>query len=63
MRAPGDQTPFDGRALVAQLRGRLSEAAAAAGGGYPENDELFIDPDSVVPKLIVACTAYWIAWR
>ncbi|MGW1991352.1 Tn3 family transposase [Embleya sp. NPDC001921] len=49
--APGDATPFDGRALVAQLRGRLSAAAAAADGGYPDNDELFIDPDSGVPKL------------
>ncbi|MEU0632244.1 Tn3 family transposase, partial [Streptomyces sp. NPDC005989] len=49
--ASGEQVPFDGRALVAQLRGRLSAAAAAADGEYPDNDELFIDPDSGVPKL------------
>ncbi|MFE5588014.1 Tn3 family transposase [Kitasatospora sp. NPDC056531] len=51
LRAPGDTTPFDGRTLVAQLRDRLREAAAKADGEYPENDELFIDPDSGVPKL------------
>ncbi|WP_157856518.1 MULTISPECIES: Tn3 family transposase [Streptomyces] len=33
------------------LRGRLTEAAAKADGGYPDNDELFIDPDTGVPKL------------
>ncbi|MFD8958518.1 Tn3 family transposase [Streptomyces anulatus] len=49
--ASGEQVPFDGRALVAQLRGRLSAAAAAADGEYPDNYELFIDPDSGVPKL------------
>ncbi|MFC8448944.1 hypothetical protein [Kitasatospora sp. NPDC057223] len=48
--APEGQVPFDGRALVAQLRGRLS-AAAAADGEYPDSDELFIDSDSGVPKL------------
>ena len=51
LREPGDATPFDGRVFVAQLRKRLSEAAAKADGEYPENDELFIDPDSGVPKL------------
>ncbi|MFB7512990.1 Tn3 family transposase [Streptomyces sp. NPDC056144] len=49
--APDGQVPFDGRALVAQLRGRLSAAAAAADGEYPDNDELFIDPDSGAPRL------------
>jgi hypothetical protein len=49
--APDGHVPFDGRALVAQLRGRLSAAAAAADGEYPDNDELFIDPDSGAPKL------------
>ncbi|WP_331720547.1 Tn3 family transposase (plasmid) [Streptomyces sp. NBC_00161] len=48
---PGEAPAFDGRALVAQLRGRLSAAAAAADGEYPENDELFIDPDAGSPKL------------
>ncbi|WP_331755283.1 hypothetical protein OG936_38695 (plasmid) [Streptomyces sp. NBC_00846] len=48
---PGEEAPFDGRALVAQLRGRLSAAAAAAGGEYPDNDELFIAPDFRAPRL------------
>jgi len=47
----GEATPFDGRALVAQLRRRLTEAAAKADGEYPDNDELFIDPETGVPKL------------
>jgi TnpA family transposase len=51
LRETGDATPFDGRALVALLRGRLTEAAAKADGEYPDNDELFIDPDTGVPKL------------
>ncbi|MEV6957235.1 Tn3 family transposase [Streptomyces sp. NPDC051183] len=51
LREAGDTTPFDGRALVAQLRRRLTLAAAKADGEYPENDELFIDPDSGAPKL------------
>ncbi|WP_406356922.1 Tn3 family transposase [Streptomyces sp. NBC_01635] len=51
LREAGYTTPFDGRALVAQLRRRLSEAAAKADGEYPENDELFIEPDSGAPKL------------
>ncbi|MFD4763434.1 hypothetical protein ACFWOJ_32680 [Streptomyces sp. NPDC058439] len=50
---PGEEAPFDGRALVARLRGRLIAAAAAAGGGYPDSDELFIDPDSREPRLKV----------
>ncbi|MFF4410854.1 Tn3 family transposase [Streptomyces sp. NPDC001404] len=51
LRESGDATPFDGRALVSLLRARLSEAAAKADGDYPDNDELFIDPDTGVPKL------------
>ncbi|MGW0672353.1 Tn3 family transposase [Streptomyces sp. NPDC002746] len=51
MLKPGETTAFDGRALVALLRRRLGGAAAAADGEYPDNDELFIDPDTGVPKL------------
>lgn len=47
----GEATAFDGRALVAHLRRRLAEAAAKADGEYPDNDELFIDPETGVPKL------------
>jgi len=38
--ALGEETPFDDCALVAQLRGRLSGAAAAAEGEHPDNDKL-----------------------
>ncbi|MEU7377571.1 Tn3 family transposase [Streptomyces albidoflavus] len=48
---PGETESFDGRALVALLRERLTKAAAKADGEYPDNDELFIDPDTGVPKL------------
>lgn len=51
LREPGDATAFDGRALVSQLRARLTEAAAKADGEYPDNDELFIDSETGVPKL------------
>ncbi|MFI6730495.1 hypothetical protein [Streptomyces atratus] len=51
LREADDTTAFDGRTLVAQLRQRLTAAAAKADGDYPDNDELFIDPDSGVPKL------------
>ncbi|WP_367136837.1 MULTISPECIES: hypothetical protein [Streptomyces] len=51
LREAGDATPFDGAALVSLLRARLSEAAAKADGNYPDNDELFIDPDTGAPKL------------
>ncbi|MEV5434295.1 hypothetical protein [Streptomyces sp. NPDC052701] len=51
LREAGDMSPFEGRALVAPLRGRLTEAAAKADGEYPDNDELFIDPDTGVSKL------------
>jgi TnpA family transposase len=51
LRAPGDDTPFDGRTLVSQLRAQLSQAAAKTDGDYVDNDELFIDPQTGVPKL------------
>jgi hypothetical protein len=36
---------------VALLRRQLAGAAAKADGEYPDNGELFIDPDTGVPKL------------
>ncbi|MFB7499329.1 DUF4158 domain-containing protein [Streptomyces sp. NPDC056161] len=51
LREAGEATPFDGRALVAHLRARLTAAAAKADGDYLDNDELCIDPDTGVPKL------------
>lgn len=51
LRDPAGTAPFDGRDLAAHLRTRLSQAAAWAGEGYPDNDELFIDPETGVPKL------------
>jgi len=51
LREPGDAIAFDGPAVVSQLRARLTEAAAKADGEYPDNDELFIDPATGVPKL------------
>ncbi|MGW2870895.1 Tn3 family transposase [Kitasatospora sp. NPDC001225] len=50
-REAGDGTPFDAAAFRAQLQDRLTEAAAAADCGYPENEGLFIDPKTGVPTL------------
>lgn len=50
-REPGDGTLFDAAAFVAQLRERLTAAAAAADSGYPENEGLVIDPKTGVPTL------------
>ncbi|GAA3036765.1 hypothetical protein GCM10020229_55200 [Kitasatospora albolonga] len=49
---PGEARPSTAAALVAQLRGRLSASAAAADGECPDNDELFVDPDTGAPKLM-----------
>ncbi|MFB7511351.1 Tn3 family transposase, partial [Streptomyces broussonetiae] len=50
-REPGDETPFYASAFRTQLQDRLTEAAAAADSGCPENEGLSIDPKSGVPTL------------
>ncbi|MFE3583288.1 Tn3 family transposase [Streptomyces vinaceus] len=49
LREASDSPPFDGRALVAQLLKQLSEAAKAD-SNYPENNQLFINLVSGMPK-------------
>ncbi len=51
LREEGDERPFDAAAFRAQLQDRLTEAAAAADSGYPDNEGLFIDPGTGVPTL------------
>jgi len=47
----GDHTPFVAAAFVAQLKDKLTSAAAAADAGYPDNEGLFIDLGTGVPTL------------
>ncbi|ROQ77246.1 Tn3 transposase DDE domain-containing protein [Streptomyces sp. CEV 2-1] len=51
LREAGDDGPFDAAAFTAQLQDKLTAAAAAADAGYPDNEDLFIDPATGVPTL------------
>ncbi|MBT2401420.1 Tn3 family transposase [Streptomyces sp. ISL-100] len=51
LKEAGDDTPFDAAVFVAQLKDKLTAAAAAADAGYPDNEDLFIDPSTGVPSL------------
>jgi TnpA family transposase len=51
LREEGDESPFGAGEFRAQLEAMLTGAAAAADSGYPENEDLFIDPATGVPTL------------
>ncbi|MEU6718040.1 transposase [Nonomuraea sp. NPDC046802] len=51
LREAGDARPFDAATFTTELREKLTAAAAAADGGYPDNEDLFIDPKTGVPTL------------
>ncbi|QMU69369.1 DUF4158 domain-containing protein [Streptacidiphilus sp. P02-A3a] len=51
LREEGDESLFGAAEFRAQLETMLTGAAAAADSGYPENEDLFIDPATGVPTL------------
>ncbi|GAA3511458.1 TnpA family transposase [Streptosporangium album] len=51
LREAGDARPFDAAAFRAQLHGKLTAATAEADAGYPDNEDLLIDPETGVPAL------------
>lgn len=51
LREAGDGTPFDAVAFRAQLQDRLTAVAVETDAGYPDNEDLFIDPKTGAPTL------------
>ncbi|MFJ4741077.1 Tn3 family transposase [Streptomyces sp. NPDC088775] len=48
---PGEAAPYDAVSFRQQLEDKLTEAAAAADAGYPDNEGLVIDPETGIPSL------------
>lgn len=51
LREAEDGIPFDAAAFRAQLQDKLTAVAVEADAGYPENEDLFIDPKTGAPTL------------